>query len=392
MSARPGPVRGRIFIYAQHLLGTGHLKRAALIARALTERGLQVELVSGGRPVAHLDFPVYQLPPAHCAPGDFSVLRDELDRAVDARWRSRRRQALIKHFVECQPDILIFEAFPFDRRQMRFELIPLLAAAEARRERPLIVASVRDVVHKRGAARIAETVDVLRRHFDQILVHGDPALIRFEESFAAADQIGDRLTYTGYVGQCPRSYRAERGADGPEVLVSAGGGAASRGLFMAALEARGRSRLRTARWRFLAGDAMSAADLDTLRSLADPGVVIERARADFPVLLARCAVSISQGGYNTVVDLLQARARSVIVPYVGDGETEQTLRARRLEQLGYACVVDEHRLTAAALAMAVDRAAAMQVPAVTIDLDGAARSADHLIDALRSGRRARRSS
>ena len=38
----------RAFLYVQHLLGVGHLKRMALIARALREQGDEVMLVSGG--------------------------------------------------------------------------------------------------------------------------------------------------------------------------------------------------------------------------------------------------------------------------------------------------------------------------------------------------------
>ena len=40
--------RKRVFFYVQHLLGIGHLKRAATLARALAAEGLQVTLASGG--------------------------------------------------------------------------------------------------------------------------------------------------------------------------------------------------------------------------------------------------------------------------------------------------------------------------------------------------------
>jgi predicted glycosyltransferase len=40
----------------------------------------------------------------------------------------------------------VIELFPFGRRQMRFELLPLLEAARARSPRPWIISSVRDVL------------------------------------------------------------------------------------------------------------------------------------------------------------------------------------------------------------------------------------------------------
>ena len=51
----------KIFFYVQHLLGIGHLRRAATLAQALEKAGFQVTLASGGRPVA--GYRVLQLPP-----------------------------------------------------------------------------------------------------------------------------------------------------------------------------------------------------------------------------------------------------------------------------------------------------------------------------------------
>ena len=57
----------RVFFYVQHLLGIGHLKRAAAIARALVAAGAEVDFVLGGAPVAGIapqGVRVVQLPPA----------------------------------------------------------------------------------------------------------------------------------------------------------------------------------------------------------------------------------------------------------------------------------------------------------------------------------------
>ncbi|MGI9507858.1 MAG: glycosyl transferase, partial [Geminicoccaceae bacterium] len=40
-----------VLIWVQHLLGTGHFKRAAILAEAMAADGLDVTLVSGGPPV-----------------------------------------------------------------------------------------------------------------------------------------------------------------------------------------------------------------------------------------------------------------------------------------------------------------------------------------------------
>ena len=105
-------------------------------------------------------------------------------------------------------------------------------------------------------------------------------------------------------------------------------------------------------------------------------MIVERARADFPALLARAAISVSQAGYNTVLDVVRSGARPVLVPFAEHGETEQRMRAERLRELDLAIVVDGPEISGAALAGAIDEAAAKEDwGRWTFDCDGAARSA-----------------
>jgi predicted glycosyltransferase len=93
-------------------------------------------------------------------------------------------------------------------------------------------------------------------------------------------------------------------------------------------------------------------------------------------MLANCALSISQAGYNTVAEILQARVRSVLVPFAAQGESEQTLRAQALVERGAAQMVEEASLTPQRLADAVNRAVRSALPpADLVALDGARRSA-----------------
>ena len=110
----------------------------------------------------------------------------------------------------------------------------------------------------------------------------------------------------------------------------------------------------------------------TLQSEAPGGVIVERARPDFTTLMANCALSISQGGYNTVMEMMAARTRGVIVPYAGGLETEQTLRARLLENRSGIRSIPEETLNADSLARAVDAALDAPPPdAKGLNTDGA---------------------
>ncbi|HUI18214.1 MAG TPA: glycosyltransferase [Alphaproteobacteria bacterium] len=377
----------RLLLYVQSLLGIGHLARAARLARAFAAAGWEVDLVSGGMPVAELDLGgahLVQLPPLSSKDESFTELVDDMGKPPDAAWCGARRERLLAFFAERRPDVLMLEMFPFGRRQMRFELLPLLAAARAAAPRPLVVSSTRDIVQaRRKPGRAEEAAALVEQSFDLVLVHGDPRLVRFEESFPCAAMLGARLCYTGYVAPppLPRGCPGDPGWD--EVVVSAGGGAVGAVLLASALAARPRSSAARRGWRLLAGRNLPRAALAALAAQAPCGVVVERARADFPTLLANCRMSISQAGYNTVMEIARAGARAVLVPYVGRGETEQTLRAERLAARGLVQLVPEAELSPERLAAAVDRAeAGPPASFAALDLSGAAASVAIVSEAL----------
>ena len=383
----------RVFVYVQHLLGIGHLKRAAAIAHAMAADGLEVTLASGGMPVPGLNFDglkSVQLPPAMAADSTFKVLLDANAKPIDEAWKQDRREALLCAWREAAPHALVFELYPFGRRQMRFELVPLLEAATSASHRPVIVSSVRDILGggQKNPARQDEMLALFERYFDQLLVHGDPKLIPFERTFRHAGKLADKLHYTGYVVDRAIPRRSDAGSGGSgkgEVIVSAGGGAVGRRLLDVAIRARPLSRLADRTWRILVGVNADSAEFSYLADLAGTlgagRVVVEPARADFVELLENCAVSVSQGGYNTVMEILQACARAVVVPFAGGTETEQSLRADVLSECGLIEKIDEYALDPESLAAAVDRAGSRPRGTIgRVDLDGARRAAALICD------------
>ena len=372
----------RAFFYVQHLLGIGHLKRAVTLARAMAAAGMEVTLASGGLPVPELaagaksgGFRLVQLPPASAADLTFKSLVRADGRQIDDEWKRARRDALLAAWRAADPHVLVIELFPFGRRQMRFELLPLLDAAAARRT--AIACSVRDVLGaQKSAQRQDETLDLVERYFDRVLVHGDPGVIAFDRTFPAAGRIAGRIEYTGYVVDAVQA--ADGSAGQGEVIVSAGGGAVGAELLGAAIRARPLTALRDRTWRILAGDNLPDADFRGLARLAagESGLEIERSRPDFTTLLANCALSVSQAGYNTLMEIVCTGTRAVVVPFARGQETEQTLRARCFAGRGLLEMVDESALTPETLAEAIDLAARKPRPSPgSINLDGAQRSA-----------------
>lgn len=379
----------RLFFWVQHLLGIGHLRRAAALARAIAEDGLHVTIASGGPPVPELDpgsVDFVQLPPVHATDSSFSTLVDANGSRIDEAWWSLRRAALTGAFAQARPDIVLIELYPFGRRAFRTELKPLLQACAEATPRIPVAVSLRDILVDKGRAdRMAETVQIVRERIDRVLVHGDPNLFTLDETFAAAPEIADRISYTGYVvNRMPA--RVEPNG---EVLVSAGGGVVGRGLIDAALAARPMTRLANVPWRIVTGPQLPEGDVAAIRDRAArmTGVSVDRYRPDFQALLAGSRVSVSQAGYNTLMEILSCGVPSVVVPFAEAGESEQTTRARRLAERGLVGLVESDRVTPGALAAAIDDADARERRKIPgIDLDGARKTAVFLRKTLEAAR------
>ncbi len=378
----------RVFFYVQHLLGIGHVFRALRIARGLREAGFAVDLVLGGVPVSGLDlsdFNVIQLLPLKAGPQGFSELVTATGEPADATIKAHRETQLLAAYAECRPDVVLIEAFPFGRRQVRFELMPFLQAIHASSPRPRVFSSIRDILQEsRKPERARETVDALQRYFDGVIVHGDPRLARLEETFPLTSEIAQMLHYSGIVApQMPSpDVSPSHVAD---VVISAGGGAVGAGLIEAAIAAKPLTSLPSSRWLAVTGPYIEDSTFDRLALLGQAAdVTVERFVPDLTSVLTHARLSVSQAGYNTVADVLVAGCKSVFIPFARGGETEQTRRAHLLREQGVGITLAEECLEPSALASAIDQAIALPIAAIKLDADGAAKTATILAKQLAS--------
>lgn len=376
--------RLRAFFYVQHLLGIGHLARASRIAAALVDDGFDVTVVTGGAPIAGfpgLGVKSVTLPPVTSGDEGFSGLVDLQGNPIDDDFKKWRSERLLQAFRDCRPDIVIVEAFPFGRRQMRFELLPLIEAIDATSPRPLLATSVRDILQERvKPGRNEETVDLINRHFDLVMIHGDPAFATIDKTFPLAGAIKAEVTYTGLVAAPPSPAASERF----DVLVSVGGGAAGKGLVSSTIAAA-RNASNAWKWCLITGPNLPKDEFDAIARDATPVLSIFRFREDFASLLTGARLSVSQAGYNTVCDVLRAGCRSLLVPFAAGGETEQTVRTLMLEELGLATMLMEKDLTPERLGQAIEQALVGPTPSAhRLDLEGARRSAQILRERYRT--------
>lgn len=321
----------RVAFLVCHLSGSGHLARTLTLAHAVAAAGGAATVISGGRPLPHLDagsLRLVQLPPVAVTGLDYSRLTTPEGAPADDALMAARARRLAQALENARPDVLVTELYPFGRRILAREFDA--AVAQARAMGAGVLASVRDIPEPpRKPGRVAAAHAILRAGYDGALVHGDPAVAPFALGWPGAAEIADLTRATGYVS----APQPEPAGDPDEVLVAEGGGALGRGLLSAAVEAARRDDGRPWRLRVGGADAAAAAAELTRLSRGAP-VVAEPAAPDFRARLRTCAAVVSRFGYNAAVEIAQAGAPAVVLPLTDAGEREQTLRVEAFARLG----------------------------------------------------------
>lgn len=386
-------MKKRVLFYCQSLLGIGHFIRSRELLSAL--RDFDVCFVYGGEVVQGFELPsgvevVYL--PALKSDEAFSALH-VVDPALSLEdVQEQRKKLLLTTFDRFAPDALIIELFPFGRKHLSFELLPLLTQARAQNPALKVACSLRDILVSRPdqARYEARVCTLMNQYFDLLLIHADPQWQRLEETFASVSEIRCAVAYTGYVArQSPHRRDNQQVKDRQEpalLVVSIGGGRVGHELIDCAIEA---AALLSSPYRMhiVTGPHIPAEQLQRLqqRVLAHPHITVQHYATDFLSWLQRADVSISLAGYNTCMDILSAGVRALVYPFTGQNNDEQTRRARKLSEAGLIGMLEPESLSPALLASRIEQA--LTQPCVTssqsIDLQGAERTAQLLTELLR---------
>ena len=345
----------RVLIVVTHLLGTGHLSRALVLAKAFRANGHYAHIASGGVPVPNLSAEgviLLQLPPVKSDGINFTTLLTDDGKPADQAFLDRRKAKLLSTLKDVSPDVLITELYPFGRRVLKGEFLALLNAARDMQRQPKVFASIRDILAPPSKPqKVLETEAVLAAYYTGVLVHSDPSTTPLETSWPVTDALKDRLLYTGYVAPPPPDDHPENTGRN-EVLVTAGGGDVGMKLFAAAVRAAHQSA--DLQWRILVGGSDKESNIARLKTLAQSdNIIIESTRSDFRQMMTGAHAIVCMCGYNTAMDVLQIGVPAVFIPFAEGGETEQTLRAQSLSSKPGFSMVDMSELSAEKLVSAV---------------------------------------
>lgn len=351
----------RIAILVSHLLGTGHLKRASLIADGIVEAGHEAVVISGGLPAPNANparAEMIQIPPVRTDSVAFTGLIDSEGNVAGEALMRARSEAIRCALAEFRPQLFVTELFPFGRRKLADEFLAAIdEAGDA-----LIFSSVRDILQlPKKRDRIAQANERFATLYDGAFFHGSEDIVPLEKSWPISDDLKTRVLSTGYIGEDMAPHDPAGDGTG-EIVVSAGGGPVGARLFAAAMDAQ-RYRRDGRTWRLLVGGHDKRDRIDALKAQtpADARVIVESVRPDFRKLLARCDMAILRCGYNTALDVVATGARALFCPFE-EGETEQRLRAESFAQQFGSGVVAEDGLTGDILSKAVDATFAAPPP------------------------------
>lgn len=362
-----------ILHYTQHVLGIGHLFRSLAIDRALAPA--TVHLVTGG-PAVTLNLPdnvCHHAMPALAMDSEFKTMHTVEEGADEESVWQQRQEQLLALFHHLQPEVLLIEMFPFGRKRFARELLPVLAANRERTRPALTLCSVRDIlVEKDDQAKFEKKVlQWLNPYFDGVLVHSDPALIRFEQTFARTADITCPLYYTGYVAQGSllpdrAGARRELGLPAAETLLlaSAGSGTVGGELLTAAIGASIHLRQQLPH-RLLMFHGPHAEEELRLRlhrlATGHDHIEVRDFTPRFVDHVLAADLSISMAGYNTTMNLLACRTPGLLLPF--DQNREQRMRLEALVAGGYLQLLEERELEVVALAERLRRALLSPPPA-----------------------------
>ncbi len=340
-----------LLFYCQHILGIGHLIRSMAIARGLTQ-DFKVYFVNGGEVIQDFPMPegieIINLP-AIKTDANFRELQvPEGFADVDAAL-TYRRELLLEVCDRIRPNAVMVELFPFGRRRFSTELVPLLERAKEQGAKT--ICSLRDiVVTKQDQARHeAKVCKLMNRHFDQLLIHGDPEFLSLETSFSRVNDLSCDVHYTGYVvPDVDREFAPKNKTEPPMILTSVGGGRFGHELLDCVAQASQFLEYKIPHHiHMFTGPFSPDAVYERLQSIAAqrPNLTVQRYTPDLLSYMAKADLSISMAGYNTTLNVLQTGVRAMQLPFTGNDDQEQRLRCTRLEQLGIVKVIDRDALT-----------------------------------------------
>lgn len=312
----------KIAIYYTHRESLGHATRSMRIARHLKSLGNDVLVIQGGKKQEFMDFSgvnVFNLPLPMYDKGFYHIRGSPVDFE-----KARKRALLIKKKLrEFMPDIFIIEYFPLGRSEGKYEIYPVIKWLKNKMPKTSICSSVGYPLIK---TRKIESTIYFSKLFDRIFIHSPRIEYEYmKKSLKSSgkayeqffDYLKEKIVFTGYVLDKSKPKKIRELPDGKKIiLVSRGGGVANPNIIsksILSLRGLGNEYFIIACY----GPSSGKREITVFDKFSRMSGNVKTFNyvPNFMDYLNECSVSVSMAGYNTSVETMWLRKRSVLVPY-----------------------------------------------------------------------------
>jgi len=346
-----------VLAYSHDGFGLGHLRRNTNIAARLVQDlpASNVLLLMGCPPGAFFRFPAgidfVKIP--SIVKVDAGVYQP-LNLKVGLHKMKALRVSMIEKAAEAfKPDLFLVDHTPTG---VWAELLPTLRMLRERKEPPRLVLGMRDIIDApetvREQWRQEEIYQVIDRYYDEVLIYGCPWVFDTASEYGLDVELPGRFRYCGYVcsGESYRSLDEMRGrlrvSKEKLVVVTGGGGGDAYPMLRACLDAF-RLLGKTAPFEviLIAGPLMDAEQKRSLENEADGlGVVLVSHVHESLDYVNAADLVITMGGYNSLVEVLRLRRKSLVIPRPGP-RAEQIMRAKLFAERGLVDMISPRDLS-----------------------------------------------
>ena len=380
-----------IMLYSHDSYGLGHIRRSLEIATHLSKSIPHASLIMlTGSMQAH----AYELPermeyiklPALTKDADGQYCSRLLPHAIDITLKLRQR-IILESIRNLRPDIFLVDKAPAG---ICGELLPALQFLKTKSPSTRIVLGMRDIEdhpdHVCAEWAKSGILPLLKNTYHAIFLYGSLSIYNPVEEYKLLPSIEKKIISCGYVGRKQpdidrEDIRRELALQSDRfVLVTPGGGDDGYPLlktYVAMLKKRFGSKRPEFDTLIVTGPLMNPRKRLHLRQAASPelGLKVTEFTPRLYEYLAAADLVVSMAGYNTVVEILTANQRGIVVPRVHP-RLEQCIRAERLAAKGLLEMIHPAKLTSTSLYRAITHSLQRPRPPrsedIGIPLDGAA--------------------
>ena len=338
-----------IMLYSHDSYGLGHIRRSLEIAKCLSENIPNASLVVlTGSMQAH----------AYALPDRTEYIKlPALTKNAEGHYCSRllphpvhitlglRKKIILESLRDLKPDIFLVDKAPAG---IKGELLPALRYCKTFLPQTKLVLGMRDIEdhpdHVRAEWSKSGIVPLLENTYHSIFLYGTRSVYDPVKEYGLSSRIEKKMVSCGYIGRSqpmrpPESIRKELKLRTDRlVLVTPGGGDDGYAIVDTYIQMLTK-KFGSGRPEFdslvVTGPLMSPNKRHTLQQAASSDLALTV--TDFtPQLydyLNAADLVVAMGGYNTVVEILTANQRAVIIPRVHP-RLEQYIRAERLAAKG----------------------------------------------------------